>query len=885
MRGRDEMRSRHRAARVCIPARRLRRGAGARCAALAALLLAPFAARGDVALPPRFRDTVVLSGLQLPTAVAFAADGRVFVAEKRGTIQVFDGLGSTTPHLFADLRTQVHNYWDRGLLGLALHPDFPHTPYVYVSYAHDAPIGGTAPTWGMADQDSDGCPSPPGPTDNGCVISGRVSRLVAGGNAMSGPEHVLVEDWCQQFPSHSMGALAFGADGALYASGGEGASYTAADYGQFGSPVNPCGDPPAGMGGTEAPPSAMGGALRAQSARRPAGSHVALGGAVLRLDPVSGAALPDNPLVGGTNTGAERIVGYGFRNPFRFTTRPGTSEIWIGDVGWGKTDEIDRILDPRAAVQNFGWPCYEGTDPQSAFQSAGLTQCQSLYDTPGATTAPWFQYDHGESVIPGESCPNGTQSISGLAFYESGNYPAMYQGALFFADYSRACIWVAFPGPDGVPDPSTRANFVIGGAAVDLRTGPDGDLYYVDLNGGTVHRIQYFPAAQPPIAVAQATPTTGPVPLTVQFDASASSDPDAGDTLRFAWDLDGDGQFNDSTAVAPTFRYTRAGSVNAAVRVTDSYGLTAVATVTIRAGSGPPTVSILSPSPDTMWNVGDTITLSATATDPIDGTLPPSAFTWSVVLHHCPADCHTHPIQDLSGVAMGTFAAPDHDYPSYLEIRLTVTDSAGLSTAESVNIYPATVALHFDSVPPGLGLVIGDGSTPAPFDRTVIAKSTTSIGAASPQVLGGTTYTFESWSDGGAQTHVINAGTAPTTFVAHFAVATATPTATQLPTFTPPPTATATDTPTAVDTPTASATPAASPTRSAPPPAPCPADCNGDGTVDVNELVIAVGIGLGDASLSECPAADADGDGTVTIGDLVAGVNALLAGCGSSRAG
>jgi len=119
-----------------------------------------------------------------------------------------------------------------------LHPNFPTTPYVYVLYTYDAPIGGTAPRWGTAGATSDPCPTPPGPTDDGCVVSGRLSRLRASGNVMIGAEQVLINDWCQQYPSHSIGALNFGADGMLYASAGEGASFAFTDYGQDGTPVS-----------------------------------------------------------------------------------------------------------------------------------------------------------------------------------------------------------------------------------------------------------------------------------------------------------------------------------------------------------------------------------------------------------------------------------------------------------------------------------------------------------------------------------------------------------------------------------------------------------------------------------------------------------------------
>jgi pimeloyl-ACP methyl ester carboxylesterase len=89
------------------------------------------------------------------------------------------------------------------------------------------------------------------------VVSGRLSRQQAAGNAMTGSEQVLVENWCQQYPSHSVGAVEFGADGKLYASGGDGASFNFVDYGQDGSPLNPCGDPPGGVG---AAPTLMSGA-------------------------------------------------------------------------------------------------------------------------------------------------------------------------------------------------------------------------------------------------------------------------------------------------------------------------------------------------------------------------------------------------------------------------------------------------------------------------------------------------------------------------------------------------------------------------------------------------------------------------------------------------
>ena len=212
---------------------------------------------GAAALPPGFQESTEFSGLSRPTVVRFATEGRVLVAEQRGVIKSFSGAGDTTPKVVADLRPRVHNYWERGLLGMALDPNFATNNRIYVAYTHDAPIGGTAPTFGSAtDLDAaEPCPDwdfpfTPGP---GCEVSGRISRLTLNGTA-NPQEQVLINDWCQQYPSHTLGSLEF-QGGDLYASAGEGADFLGPDWGQVGSPPCP-GDPPN-----------EGGALRSQDLR------------------------------------------------------------------------------------------------------------------------------------------------------------------------------------------------------------------------------------------------------------------------------------------------------------------------------------------------------------------------------------------------------------------------------------------------------------------------------------------------------------------------------------------------------------------------------------------------------------------------------------------
>jgi len=207
----------------------------------------------------------------------------------------------------------------------------------------------------------------------------------------------------------------------------------------------------------------------------------------------------------------------------------------------------------------------------------------------GDAIPPYYSYSHYGVVVPGDSCPYGGSSVTGGAFYPTsgGNYPAKYQGSLFFADYTRRCIWVMLKGTNGLPDPKKIEKFAVGTSGayspVDLVSGPGGDLFYVDLVGGTIRRISYYPANRPPVAVLDADHTYGGTPLTVNFDASRSTDADA-DPLTYSWDLNGDGVFGDSTAVNPSYTYNTRGAVTVSLRVSDPYNALSTATVKIWPG-------------------------------------------------------------------------------------------------------------------------------------------------------------------------------------------------------------------------------------------------------------------------------------------------------------
>ena len=155
----------------------------------------------------------------------------------------------------------------------------------------------------------------------------------------------------------------------------------------------------------------------------------------------------------------------------------------------------------------------------------------------------------------------------------------------------------------------------------------------------------------------------------VNFDASSSTDPD-NDVLSFSWDLNGDGVFGDSTAPQPTFTFTDPGVHLVSLQVSDG-GLSDIGSATVLINGSYPVPTINTPVTSLTWKVGDSIFFDGSATDPEDGPLPTSSLTWSLILHHCPSTCHAYPLQTLPGLGSGFFTAPDHEYPSHLELKLT----------------------------------------------------------------------------------------------------------------------------------------------------------------------------------------------------------------------
>jgi hypothetical protein len=183
----------------------------------------------------------------------------------------------------------------------------------------------------------------------------------------------------------------------------------------------------------------------------------------------------------------------------------------------------------------------------------------------------------------------------------------------------------------------------------------------------------------------------------------------------------------------------------------------------------PPVGQIITPAQGTTYFGGMTVNYSGSASDPEDGASPGSAFTWQVNFHHA---SHMHPfVAARTGSKSGTFTIPDRGETAsnvFYRIILKVVDSAGLTHTVTRDIQPRKVNMSFSTNPAGLKIALDGQSRVTPFTVTGVVGIKRTIAAPSPQGLNGSSYIFQTWTDGGARSHEISTPSTSTNYTARF---------------------------------------------------------------------------------------------------------------------
>ena len=526
---------------------------------LAVVGAAVFAPTGAQAAPAAgFVMEPYATGFVVPVDLEWAPNGLLFVAEKDGRIKVVD---NGTVSTFLDITAEVNSYSDRGLLGVAVHPDLTTgSPYVYALYTYDPPeaasgVGNAARDGGgqrvsrltrfTAEAASGFTTVVPG---SGVTILGGGGNWTTAGapSQLDSADHpdwacgnrIFVRD-CVPADSetHSIGTVTFGPDGMLYVGNGDSSRFGVATLRAF---------------RTQDPDS--------------------LAGKILRLDPITGAGVSTNPFWDGdANSNRSKVFQLGVRNPYRFTVHS-SGEVWIGDVGEVTWEEINH----GGPGADFGWPCFEGGP-------SGTSLPETRFDSFADCS---YYYADNSAVAPVHSYANaGGAAVMATDFYTGTAWPVEYHDALIVVDFEQATIKAMQVRGAAVTE-VTLATAVV---AVDATFGPDGDLYVAEIVTGTVSRIRLDapPPNVAPTASAGADQTVqdtdGNGVQAVTLDGSASSDPD-GVIVSHVWSVAG-------TTVAigpnPTADFA-VGSTTVLLTVTDDLGATGTDTVVVTVDPAPP---------------------------------------------------------------------------------------------------------------------------------------------------------------------------------------------------------------------------------------------------------------------------------------------------------
>ncbi|MEM6630278.1 MAG: PQQ-dependent sugar dehydrogenase [Bacteroidota bacterium] len=700
-------------------------------------------------LPEGFIDQMVQLHPTAATGISFDDRGRMYVMEKRGQISLYQE-GRRLPDPFVDLREEVGNWRDHGLLGFALHPNFENNGYIYLLYAVDRYhlLHATDPNY------------QPDSSKAFCASIGRLTRYTADPatdfqTVLPDSRKVLIgNSVVDGFPlvhqSHGVGSIVFGTDGTLMVSCGDGASYTEVDIGQNQDTS------------TYALQALDDGILTAEEnvgAFRAQLLH-SLNGKVLRIDPETGAGIPSNPFYDESQpySPASRVWALGLRNPFRMALLPESGvhdpqqgdpgTLFIGDVGWYNWEELNILTQ---GGQNMGWPLFEGVDrmwpyysrrtpnftlPLGNIQNCGdayfsyqdliLQQTRdrsSFYSAPCGiatehmTQLPRFTHlppalkwsnkwnENFGSYVPGfndlgelegkqigspqstvKGKPFGGGSSTGGAFYAGRQFPDAYHDTYFHADFSGKWIKALHLNAAGELE-EVEDFYGLAGEVVSMAYNPTDECLYYLRYPRQIRKI-CFGSEPVPIAKISVDTIYGNSPLKVQFSAENSLDPTDG-KLLYRWDF-GDGAHSHSSS--PTHVYTSSLSgpqrYTATLTIQNELGERASTDTSIFLNNTPPMVRISSIEDSSFYGMSAAYYLPLEAeVEDREYANSELTYVWETFFHH---NSHYHPEEPDSQATTQAFITPAgcEDEAYWYRFRLTVMDPDGLSSEDEVVLFP-----------------------------------------------------------------------------------------------------------------------------------------------------------------------------------------------------
>jgi glucose/arabinose dehydrogenase len=666
-------------------------------------------AQPSATVPPEFADTL-LATVGSPTALAFTPDGRLLITTQTGRLRIYNGSLLSTPALNFTTQWPTNRLCsnsERGLLGVAVDPNFDSNNYIYLYYTYN--------------KFNNSCP-----TNSATSPVNRVARFIlpASNTIVTTTETVLLDNIPSLNGNHNGGDLHFGADGLLYISVGE---------------------------------SGTGGSL--------ARVKTNLAGKILRIES-DGDIPPSNPFIGdanswrcgnpagGSGTGScHEIYAFGLRNPFRFAFRPGTNQFYINDVGQGTWEEIDN----GQSGADYGWNCYEGTHTCLGCSAPGRVDpiyeynhddgCYAITGGVFVPTGVWPPPYSGAYLFGDYGCdsifrlvPPGGSYTSAPFATNLGALTTMVFGpynstqALYYANYNSQIRRISYITNNTAPTAVVSANPNYGAVpllvtlnATGSADADAGDTITFDWNFGDGAVLTGTTSITATHSYTASVPTVYTATLTVRDNHNATSSP----------------------ASVQIYAGNTAPPVPSIILPTVSTKFAVGQVITLN-GSATDSQDGSLPGSSLSWQA---------LLHHIDQSNPGNAHTHPYLP---PTTGYTTTLTGPAPEDQGAIAL------SYLELQLTATDSLGLSNTITQTLQPNRVNVSFATNPLNLGLVFNNTSITPP--QTVLSWQGYGLNVFAPGQLdaGGQWQFFANWSDGGAIAHTILTPSSAMTYTATF---------------------------------------------------------------------------------------------------------------------